>query len=408
MKASKVGRLLSPSVSGGNENEKEVYFIGRGYPYICRWDREANQISPLVRIPEHSSVYTWPLLLRYKNTLCCFLEPKSRILFFDLVTGRFDSLEFCKDYLNGCAYWAVSSCHFRYNICYLVSVWNEKIFLLDMETKRLESIDIPYLRGQKNCVYTSCFDKKRYIYIAQTTAPGIISFDTQTKVFKRYQIKCGLSGFGSICFDGECCWMSGVEPAIVKWNPATGQVDVRKDFLETMEVFRIEGKDGTIKWEKCGSMLSSKNPLFNDSYFDDYTESLFFIPFHSNGILCMDKREECMKFIPITEKEKYDLQLRIQTMPSYNICFSDKGSFWLCSENEGEFFRIDCIGKKAEKIHLDIADKDIQVIAKDLVESGDIINEYDVLNLEDYLKFDFSATSKAEYTAIGKKIYENT
>lgn len=409
MKVSKAGKLLNMSGSDGNGDEKEVYFISRWYPYICRWDRMSNQIQALVRIPEYRyAVYTYPLLLRYKNTLCCLLEPKSRVLLFDLLSGQFDYPEFSADCLNGCEYWAISSHHFHHNIWYLVSVWNKKIFLLDMERKRIDFLDIPYIEGESNSVYLSCFDNKRYIYIAQKTASGIISFDTQTKAFKEHPIECGLSGFTTICSDGECCLMSGVEPAIVKWNPSTGQVDVRRDFPETVEVFQIDREDGTVRWEKYSQAGSAAVPLIYSSYFNAAAETFFFIPFHSNGILCMDKREERMEFIQLTERENYDLQQRMQATPTYNFCFSDKDSFWLFSENEGDLFQIDCVGKRAEKINIDIADKEIQAMAKALVESGDILNEYDALNLEDYLGFDFTVAPKAEYTEIGKKIYENT
>lgn len=404
-----VNQLLSPVYYDSMETEKDAYFISKWYPDIFRWDKTTNEVVFVAKIPE-SPVTSWAFkgIFKYKDLLICIPHFEKRIVFYDMEAQTFDFIDLSAYAPNAnFQAWVFSICCVQPEILCLVSVSCRRLMLLNMEKRSVSVHDIPYITEEGAYQVWSCFDQKRYVYITYEKS-RIIAFDILTGKFEAHDIACGAQDFSTISYDGQWCWLGGTKGAIIKWNPVTKETRVMKDISAELDVFRRNEKDGGgITWQKCekGFSTDENQFVFNQSYYDSQGDCVWMIPLHSDVILCIDRKEETIEYMPLAAREIFDVE-RKYLPPAYFMVYADDEVLWLFSEYDGYIYEIDSRSRNIKKISLLMQDKEINDFRMDLLDSKTMLNEDTFFTLEDYLAVDFyKGQAKIQSLDIGAQIY---
>lgn len=180
---------------------------------------------------------------------------------------------------------------------YIVAIGLGQILELNIDTNCIENYYDLLEDGEGAIAGSTLVDDS--IYVVGKYPARIYKFNCQSKMIQIYRLTDIQDNLETIGYDGEVFWLSGQKLKIYLWREEKGFF-ILDDFPESFGIYNFSGK-----YQKLLNYGDNKSevPLFNAVAVT--ARYIWFIPFHANEILYIDKETLQIK--------KYDMENEEQT-----------------------------------------------------------------------------------------------
>lgn len=187
-----------------------------------------------------------------------------------------------------------------------------------------------------------------------------------------YDISGVNGGFHSICFDGIDFWLSGYRKEVYVWNKESNTLKTIANFPQQFGIYNFDGQGKELL--DCVS-YEYDTPTFIDSV--AIGQYIWFIPFKTNKIVCVDKDTQEIKFFEIDDEEDTEVSLKENYLHHKYLlqCVIEDRYLVLYSIKNNCILEIDTSEGKVEKKTYLYSDKFIENISNIYDKCGMICHE---------------------------------
>lgn len=185
---------------------------------------------------------------------------------------------------------------------YIVAIGLGQILELNADTNHIERCH-DLVQGNEGSIAGSILVEDN-IYVVGKGPARIYKFSCQNKTIQTYSLTEIQDDLETICHDGERFWLSGQKQNMYLWREGK-DIFALEDFPEDFGIYNFSGK-----YRKLLNHGDNKSgaPLFNAAVSAD--RYVWFIPFHANEILYVDKETLKIKkfFLEKEEQTKEEME----------------------------------------------------------------------------------------------------
>ena len=292
-----------------------VWFVAGAINILFCMDKENGSLIFAERIPSDRTVdlRLHPICLKQGDSIFCLPDRGEDIWRYYLGNHVWQriQLENPKQERIICSNaWTVGG-----NI-YIVAIGLGQILELNIETNCIENY-YDLVQGNEGAIAGSVLVDDD-IYVVGRRPARIYKFNIFNKEIRTYFLQEIQDDLEMICYDGKMFWMSGQKLKIYLWSENGGVLSL-EDFPEDFGIYNFSGKYKSLLNHGANK---SEVPLFNAAVYAD--RYVWFIPFHANEILYVDKETLKIKkfFLEKEEQTEEDMGNQLlghKYLPQYVI-----------------------------------------------------------------------------------------
>lgn len=260
---------------------EEAWFVDGMYNTLFCLDLKTYECKFMVEIPEKSSskFRLTPRCIKCGFHVFCMPDLSSHIWIYNINYHSFSKIEIEnpeKVRLKVHKFWK------RDGKIFAVSAGLKQILEIDIEKQKVERIHSFYGKGE----ISDSLWYEDFIYSLSDTVNEIYQFNMVTKERMIYKLPDIGRKFYAFSFDGDKFWLSGYFKEIYIWKKGGDTIKVLDEFPEGFGIYNFTpNTDGKVD---CIT-IRYETPVF--CYSVILGGKVWFIPFQTNQIICVDKMD---------------------------------------------------------------------------------------------------------------------
>lgn len=378
----------------------EGWFVGDKYTALFKFDISDCSIKKIVKIAEEELIQDrryWKLVkIHNKIILIPCKHNKIGILNTDNHNFRYI---YVNDNFSECTSYIV-------NNGWIYLIGDSGIFILDSDLEKvIECIPIP--DSVKPLSAVAIF-KEGHILVPLAQEAKILDFNISDKSFFVVDLACKIKGFMAGVLEGSDIWLAGCDGDIVRWNYESKKEIIYNKFPNDFKTFDYDIDGSYMGWNK-GWGKGICNKYWPDSFVVD--DKIWFIPFLSDCLLYIDKRENMIQRYVFEKEEETKESFEAHSFVKFLfIGIYDDRYIKIFSVKRDIIYSIDVKTLEYTEEIFDISEIDIEkminefyreVLKKGIFENRNIRIE-DVFYLDGIKKMDENRI----HSLIGRQIYQ--
>lgn len=282
---------------------EESWFVSGEMNCLFRIEENSREAIYVSRLPSRSicEFRKNPRCLKNNDVIFCFPDEGEFIWCYHLNDDTWKSINIDNPEnirLSCFQTWIVQS------ELFIISNGLRKIIELNIDEQKIER----YYDLETNEISGSVL-VNNHIYILDVSLGGICKFNCLDKSIKKYLLTEINEHLNTLCFDGHRFWMSGRKKRIYIWSEAENEIISIDDFPDSFGIYNFSGK-----YQKILNCEENQFdvPLFLYSvYAEGY---VWFIPFQTNEILCIERDTFRMRVFPVKNENQTEESLTTQLL----------------------------------------------------------------------------------------------
>ncbi len=283
-----------------------IWFVAGAIDILFHIDCEKNKVNYAIGIPT-GKICTFrghPRCLKRGDNIYCLPDKGQDIWCFHLAECVWKKIEVQNTQKVRLL---CSNAWFFNNRLYIVSIGLGQIIELDLKSERI--INQYNLCDKNEIELSGSLLVEHCIYIVGNYPISICKFDCLTKeiiIFDLMEIEDKIQ---TICFDGDRFWLSGRRKKIYIWKEGQKVITTLTNFPYNFGIYNFSGKfKNLINFKENVTDF----PIFIASV--NTNSYVWFIPFHANQILYIDKKTFEIKEFLLTEEDQTEQNIKTQLL----------------------------------------------------------------------------------------------
>lgn len=315
--------------------DRYIWFVTGAINVLFCMDREKGTLILAEKIPSDKTIdlRLHPRCLKQGDSIFCLPDRGEDIWRYDWKAHVWQRIQLenpQKTRIRCVNAWSVE------RSIYIVAIGLGQILELNVDTNYIEGY-YNLLEGEEGAIAGSVLVGDD-IYVVAKYPARIYKFNVLSKRVQTYFLPEVQDALETICYDGEMFWLSGQKLKIYLWEEG-GSAFSLEDFPEDFGIYNFSGK-----YKELLNHGESRSdvPLFNAAVFGDHYA--WFIPFHANEILYIDK--ETLKinkfFLENEEQTEEDMENQLLRHKYLLQYVRDNRYIGLFSLKNKWIYEIDC------------------------------------------------------------------
>lgn len=285
-----------------------AWFVSGMHNVLFDVNLKTNECESAVCIPEeaYSKLRLTPLCIKCGDDIFCMPDVGNNIWVYSICSGAFSKISIRnpdKTRLGLRDFWKYGGKLFA------VSNGLGKIIEINIPERKIDGyyalcVGEGAAKGVKDGVFGDKLIKNsirtgNFIYSLSSSYGGVCRFDLMTKKIETYSIPDIGRRFYAFCFDGEKFWFGGHRKEVYVWDKDNNKITAIGGLPKEFGIYDFsEDTDGKANCES----EEYETPTF--LYSLAVGGYVWFVPFRTNKIICVDKRTHEICVFEVTEEDE--------------------------------------------------------------------------------------------------------